>query len=653
VEVPVLSDRLPLISLVDIRKHYGGGDKPRVEILHGISLDIQAGEFVAIVGTSGSGKSTLMNILGCLDKPSSGHYDFAGRNVADMDADELAWLRREAFGFVFQGYHLIATETAQENVEIPALYAGMPERERAERAQALLTRLGLGERLHYRPKQLSGGQQQRVSIARALMNGGRIILADEPTGALDSRSGEEVMRLLNELADAGHTIILITHDRDVAANARRVIEIRDGHVISDTGVLQPSLVNTAPAFRLEADASKVAWRGDMLEACRAAWRVMWVNRFRTALTLLGIIIGVASVIVMMAVGMGTKERVVAELGAFGTNHIYVRPKHESSKVPGRGISVGDLEAIGDIPQITYVLPNLSGNKVVRYGNQDVQTRIKGSGAAMARMLNWPVEKGSFFSEEDNQRMATVAVIGPRLAQNLMPDVENPVGETVLIGNVPFQVIGVLVSKGAVTGDQSDDDLVVIPYSTASMRVFGERDPSYVTLEVGDMKQIDAVAKAVDDVLFSRHQIRDYGMENAAGWIAAQAKTQDSMGMMLALIAVISLLVGGIGVMNVMLMTVRERTREIGIRMATGARQRDILQQFLTEAVLVTTVGGVTGVLSGLAIGVILVFWGMPVIFSLSAIIGAFFCSVITGLVFGFMPARQAAKLDPVVALASE
>ncbi|WP_281252018.1 MacB family efflux pump subunit [Methylobacillus rhizosphaerae] len=649
-----MNERMPLISLRDIRKHFGGGDKPQVEILHGISLDIHAGEFVAIVGTSGSGKSTLMNILGCLDRPSAGTYLFAGRNVAGMDVDELAWLRREAFGFVFQGYHLIATETAQENVEIPALYAGMPEHERAQRARSLLARLGLEERLQYRPKQLSGGQQQRVSIARALMNGGRIILADEPTGALDSRSGEEVMRLLNELADAGHTIILITHDRDVAANARRVIEIRDGDVISDTGVNRVTeSAGSMPVFTLDEQASTAQWQGDMLEACRAAWRVMWVNRFRTALTLLGIIIGVASVIVMLAVGMGTKERVVAELGAFGTNHIYVSPKRESSRVPGRGINLSDLDALEELPQISYVLPNLSGSKVVRYGNQDAQTRIKGTRAAMSRMLSWPVVAGAFFSEEDDQHMATVAVLGPRLVSNLMPDVENPVGETILIGNVPFQVIGVLGSKGSVTGDESVDDLVIIPYTAAAMRVFGERDPTYVTLEVSDMAQVDAAGKAVEELLLSRHRVRDFNVENAAASIAAQAKTQGSMSMMLAMIAVISLLVGGIGVMNVMLMTVRERTREIGIRMATGARQRDILQQFLTEAVLVTTVGGVTGVICGLAIGTTLVFLGMPVIFSLSAIIGAFLCSVVTGLVFGFMPARQAARLDPVVALANE
>lgn len=640
----------PLISLAGIRKHYGGGDKPKVDILHGLSLDIHAGEFVAIVGSSGSGKSTLMNILGCLDKPSAGSYHFAGRDIAEFDSDELAWLRREAFGFVFQGYHLIATESAQENVEIPALYSGVPEAERAARAQALLERLGLGERMQNRPNQLSGGQQQRVSIARALMNGGRIILADEPTGALDSRSGEEVMQLLAELADKGHTIILITHDREVAARAQRVIEIRDGLIISDQG---QQAAKSGPGFDMHYRAEPARWRGDMLEACRAAWRVMWINRFRTALTLLGIIIGVASVIVMLAIGLGTKQRVVEKLGAFGSNLLYMSSIGESSRIPGRSITLADLEAIRDIPQIAHVLPNVTGNKVVRYGNTDVQTYIRGTGAEMPRIQSWPTRYGEFFSEEDDRNMATVAVLGQKVAHNLMPDIENPVGQTILIGNVPFQVIGMLSSKGALTGDKDEDDLIMIPFTTAGTRVFGQREPTYTIMQVADMKDIFAAEKAVDELLFARHRIRDYGMRNAAASIAAEAETQDTMRLMLALIAAISLIVGGIGVMNVMLMTVRERTREIGIRMATGARQSDILHQFLTEAVLVSTVGGVTGVVLGLGIGAALIFWDVPVIFSLTAIAGAFGCSVVTGLIFGFMPARQAARLDPVVALANE
>ncbi|KAB8043693.1 MacB family efflux pump subunit [Janthinobacterium aquaticum] len=646
----------PLIELAGLRKRYGGHDgAPAVEVLRGVSLAIGAGEFVAIVGASGSGKSTLMHLLGCLDRPSEGSYRFAGHDVSGLSADELAWLRREAFGFVFQGYHLIATESARENVEVPALYAGMPAAERHARSSALLARLGLGERLDYRPGQLSGGQQQRVSIARALMNGGRIILADEPTGALDSSSGAEVMALLGELADAGHTIILITHDRKVAAQARRVIEIRDGQIIEDSGAASGPPAAALPPLDMAGAAhdTGASLGTELLDAARAAWRVMWINRFRTGLTLLGIVIGVASVIVMLAIGLGTRQQVMAQLGAFGSNLLYMSSRGESSRIPGRSITLGDLEALKDVPGVSHVLPNVTGNKVIRHGNLDVQTYVRGTGAALPQIQTWPVGKGGFFTEQDDREMATVAVLGARLADKLMPDVANPVGQTILIGNVPFQVIGVMSAKGALTGEKDEDDVLLLPFSTAGIRVFGQREPTYTVLAASDVKRVTEVEAAVDAVLFERHRIRDYGISNAAASIAAEAKTQDNMTMMLSLIAAVSLVVGGIGVMNVMLMTVRERTREIGIRMATGARRRDILRQFLTEAVLVSVVGGVAGIVVGVSFAGLLLVWDVPVIFSLSAIGGAFACAVITGLVFGFMPARKASGLDPVVALAGQ
>ena len=646
----------PLIELAGIRKRYGGQDgAPAVEVLRGVSLAIGAGEFVAIVGASGSGKSTLMHLLGCLDRPSEGSYRFAGHDVSGLSADELAWLRREAFGFVFQGYHLIATESARENVEVPALYAGMPAAARHARSAALLARLGLGERLDYRPSQLSGGQQQRVSIARALMNGGRIILADEPTGALDSSSGAEVMALLGELADAGHTIILITHDRKVAAQARRVIEIRDGQIIEDSGAASVPPAAALPPLDMAGAAhdTGASLGTELLDAARAAWRVLWINRFRTGLTLLGIVIGVASVIVMLAIGLGTRQQVMAQLGAFGSNLLYMSSRGESSRIPGRSITLADLEALRDVPGVSHVLPNVTGNKVIRHGNLDVQTYVRGTGAALPQIQTWPVGKGGFFTEQDDREMATVAVLGARLADKLMPDVANPVGQTILIGNVPFQVFGVMSAKGALTGEKDEDDVLLLPFSTAGIRVFGQREPTYTVLAAADVKRVMEVEAAVDAVLFERHRIRDYGISNAAASIAAEAKTQDNMTMMLSLIAAVSLVVGGIGVMNVMLMTVRERTREIGIRMATGARRRDILRQFLTEAVLVSVVGGVAGIVVGVSFAALLLVWHVPVIFSLSAIGGAFACAVVTGLVFGFMPARKASGLDPVVALAGQ
>ena len=378
---------------------------------------------------------------------------------------------------------------------------------------------------------------------------------------------------------------------------------------------------------------------------------LWINRFRTGLTLLGIVIGVASVIVMLAIGLGTRQQVMAQLGAFGSNLLYMSSRGESSRIPGRSITLGDLEALKDVPGISHVLPNVTGNKVIRHGNIDVQTYVRGTGPALPQIQTWPVAKGGFFTEQDEREMATVAVLGARLAEKLMPDVANPVGQTILIGNVPFQVIGVMSAKGALTGEKDEDDVLLLPFSTAGIRVFGQREPTYTVLAAADVKRVTEVEAAVDAVLFERHRIRDYGISNAAASIAAEAKTQDNMTMMLSLIAAVSLVVGGIGVMNVMLMTVRERTREIGIRMATGARRRDILRQFLTEAVLVSVVGGVAGIVVGIAFAGLLLAWEVPVIFSLSAIGGAFACAVVTGLVFGFMPARKASGLDPVVALA--
>ncbi|PIB62387.1 MacB family efflux pump subunit [Pseudomonas edaphica] len=654
----------PLIELKNIRKSYGGGDSPQVDVLRGIDLSIHAGEFVAIVGASGSGKSTLMNILGCLDRPSEGDYLFAGENVAHLGSDELAWLRREAFGFVFQGYHLIPSGSAQENVEMPAIYAGISATERHARAKALLTRLGLADRTANRPHQLSGGQQQRVSIARALMNGGHIILADEPTGALDSHSGAEVMTLLDELASQGHVVILITHDREVAARANRIIEIRDGQIISDSAHSDTHVPVTANSDALQAvdlrqrlaDGAEHngAWKAELLDAVRAAWRVMWINRFRTALTLLGIVIGVASVVVMLAVGEGSKRQVMAQMGAFGSNIIYLSGSSPNPRTPPGIVTLNDVAALAMLPQVKRIMPVNGNDAGVRFGNLDYLAYVGGNDVNFPEIFNWPVVEGSYFTQEDERAGATVAVIGHRIREKLFKNVASPIGQYILIENVPFQVIGVLAEKGSASGNKDSDDRVAIPYTAASVRLFGTYNPEYVAIAAADARKVHEAEMAIDQLMLKLHNgKRDYQLTNNAAMIQAEARTANTLSLMLGSIAAISLLVGGIGVMNIMLMTVRERTREIGIRMATGARQRDILRQFLTEAVMLSVVGGLFGIALALLVGGVLVLAEVAVQFSLVAVFGAFGCALVTGVVFGFMPARKAARLDPVKALTSE
>nr|WP_315244795.1 MacB family efflux pump subunit [uncultured Albidiferax sp.] len=654
-----MSTAPPLIDLRNLRKRYGGegGGAPAVEVLRGISLQIHAGEFVSIVGASGSGKSTLMHLLGCLDHASSGSYFFDGQDVAQMDADQLAWLRREAFGFVFQGYHLVRTESAQGNVEVPAVYAGMPEAARQARARHLLERLGLGDKLQHRPHQLSGGQQQRVSIARALVNGGRILLADEPTGALDSHSGAEVMALLHELADAGHTIVLITHDRSVAAQARRVVEIRDGQIVADSGVsaeFQAKLASSAYSMSARSyQKSSNLNAGQVRDALRSAWRAMAVNRFRTALTLLGIVIGVASVIVMLAVGSGSRQQVMANMATFGANAMYVSAMQGSSRDRAAPLTLADADTIRQLPNIQTVEPYIDGRLLVRRGNIDHQTEVGGATTDFQEALSWPLAEGVWFDAADQQRLAKVAILGQSVRKVLFADGSNPLGQDILIEGVPFQVIGVLAAKGGAGGDEDQNERVVVPFAAASARLYGHPHPSWISVLVRDPAQASATGEAILAALADSRRAKDVRLWNQAESIRVQGETERTMALMLGLIAAISLVVGGIGVMNVMLMAVRERTREIGIRMATGARQGDILRQFLTEAVLVTGVGGAIGVAVGLALGAALRGFGVPVIFSLTAIASAFGCAVATGVVFGYMPAKRAAGLDPVVALAAE
>jgi macrolide transport system ATP-binding/permease protein len=642
-----------ILELSDIQKHYRNGDSV-VRALDGVSLKIRRGEFVAIMGQSGSGKSTLMNIIGCLDSPTSGSYRVLGREAANLTADELAALRRETFGFIFQRYNLLATATAGENVEIPSVYAGLPKQKRAQRASGLLQRLGLGDRASHRPNELSGGQQQRVAIARALVNDPPVILADEPTGALDSKSGDEVLALLKELHAEGRTIILITHAENVARHAGRIIRIQDGWILDDSGAHQTDGADDTGLGDREYVCG-VSLAASVQEALVTAWRSLRVNIFRTVLTLLGIIIGVAAVVAMLAVGEGSRQKVLDRITSFGTNLMLVRPGAAGIRSAGDIATLipEDAAALKTLPNIETALPERSGRMTVRYGNRDYLTSVQGTGEDFPSARDWKVAEGQFFNAEDMKQYAPVVVLGRTVANTLFPDGGEAVGKYVLLKNVPFLVIGVMTEKGASPNGNDQDDVIFLPINTGLVRLFGKSYLSSITVKVSDAADIHATQERIENLLRERHGTEDFSVRNMASYLEAAMETQNTFTLLLGTVAAISLLVGGIGVMNIMLVSVVERTREIGIRMATGARMRDILLQFNIEAAVVCATGGVLGILVGVLAGIILSYSGMSVIFSATPALLAFACASATGLLFGYLPARKAARLDPVVALASE
>lgn len=653
----------PLLEVKNLTREFPAGEST-VQILKGVDLAIYPGELVAIVGQSGSGKSTLMNILGCLDKPTSGSYRVNGRETRELEPDELAQLRREYFGFIFQRYHLLGDLTAAGNVEVPAIYAGADADERHQRAEKLLTDLGLGEKTQNRPSQLSGGQQQRVSIARALMNGGDVILADEPTGALDKNSGIEVMRILRELNAQGHTIILVTHDHNVAKSASRIIEISDGNIISDQ--LNTPETEDAPLEKqqLQRNTQKKisSWRSavDRLEeAFRMALLAMNAHRMRTFLTMLGIIIGIASVVSVVALGNGSQKQILENISSLGTNTITVYQgrgfgdNSRSSQV--RTLIPADADALAEQPYVDGVSPSVNTSVTGRFKEIEASTTVNGVSEDFFYVRGLDFNSGQPFDRSSVRTQAQDVVIDTNTQKTFFSDGSNPVGQVILLGSVPSLIIGVVDAQQGMGGN-ADSLNVYLPYSTVLSRMLGQSHVRSIIVRIKDEYPSAAAENAILSLLVQRHGAQDVFTQNADSIRETIQQTTATMTLLISAIAVISLVVGGIGVMNIMLVSVTERTQEIGVRMAVGARQSDILQQFLIEAVLVCILGGILGVLLSLGIGQLITqFAGetFQMAYSTTSIVAAFICSSLIGIVFGFIPARNAARLNPVDALSRE
>jgi len=645
-----------LLELRGIGRAYRAGDSV-LTVLDAVDLDIDAGDMVAIIGPSGSGKSTLMNLLGCLDRPTAGRYRIDGRDTSEMDADALAALRRERFGFIFQRYQLLPDLDAQANTEVPAVYAGTAARERRERAQALLVRLGLGGRSHHRPNELSGGQQQRTSIARALMNGGEIILADEPTGALDTRSGEEVMALLEELNAQGHTIIVITHDPEVAAHARRIVEIRDGRIVSDRRTAEARTQTVNKPGNVDPGTARRSLVDRFSQAFKMALLAMVAHKLRTFLTMLGIIIGIASVTSVVALASGAKGSILDDISALGTNTIDVYPGKDfgdsrSGRV--RTLLPADAQSLAALSYVDSATPTVSTNATLRYGNQEATAQINGVGAQYFRVKGTDIAEGRLFDDAAVRGMEQLVVIDANTRKRFFSTSEDPIGRLLLLGKVPCRVIGVTEpSSGPMGGGNTLN--VWVPYTTAMGRMLGRSHLSGITVRIRDDAPMDAAEDVLIRTLTLRHGSKDFFTSNSDDIRSTIEATTQVMTMLISSIALISLLVGGIGVMNIMLVSVTERTREIGVRMAVGARQSDILQQFLIEAVMICLVGGAIGaslaLLASAAFNSVSESFKMNI--SMLSLAGAFACSTLVGVVFGFLPARNAARMNPVEALARE
>ena len=651
----------PLMQVKGLIREFKAGEQT-IRVLHDINLTINQGEMVAIIGQSGSGKSTLMNILGCLDQATAGDYQVFGQSVSSLEADELAKLRREHFGFIFQRYHLLGDINARDNVSVPAVYAGMDGQARNERAEKLLSDLGLADKVNNRPSQLSGGQQQRVSIARALMNGGDIILADEPTGALDSKSGEDVVQILKDLNAQGHTIIMVTHDPGLAAQAERVIELKDGYIIADYKNENYQQVEAQPAPMIDKHRKSAlsSFIDRLFEAFKMSLLAMRAHKMRTLLTMLGIIIGIASVVSVVGLGKGSQAQILSNISSLGTNTITVTDGYPYGD-PRRqynddNLTPQDAQAVADQPYVVSVSPQLNSNMNVRYRNVQEAASINGVGKDYLDVSGEKLAMGQGFDEQSILRRTQDIILDNNASKTFFPDNANPIGEVLMIGSVPGRVIGVLEPNESGFGRGADSPTLYMPYTTMMSRVIGSAYiESFVALIDNNISS-SAAESAISELMESRHGTDDFRIRNSDSIRQTIESTTAALTLLISSIAIISLIVGGIGVMNIMLVSVTERTNEIGVRMAVGARQSDIMQQFLIEAVLVCILGGLLGIGMAFAIGELINRVGgdsFKVIYSPTSIIAAFVCSTLIGVVFGFLPARNAAKLDPVEALSRD
>jgi len=651
-----------VIDLKNISKTYKMGDT-YVKALQNVSVCIKPGEFVAIMGPSGSGKSTMLHILGFLDRPDSGKYYLDGTDISSLNDDQLAILRNQVAGFVFQQFHLLPRITAANNVALPLVYAGRHNLK--EIALDKIRAVGLSFRANHQPNELSGGERQRIAIARSLVNEPLIIFADEPTGNLDTKSEIEIMAILKELNDKGKTIILVTHEQEVAEHAKRIISMRDGHIVSDTLKVETkiSTIDLSPIRKALSKSNPSFGRAEISDHIRQSVHAILSNRMRSLLSMLGILIGVAAVIAMLAIGQGAQASIKQKLSSLGTNRLTVRPGASKSGAvmmetgSTTRFTIEDTTAMERLTGVKYVSPIVNGRAQLVAEGKNWNSEVQGTGVDYSLMHSSVPKTGRFITSNELLMRERVAVVGMTVVRQLFSG-KNPVGKSIRINKIIFEVIGVLPEKGA-TGFRDEDDIVIIPITTAMYRLLGKQYVDSIDVEVSNQEQMSQVQTAIKQLVIKRHHLTkdnegSFDVRNMADLQSALTSTTKTMTLLLGAVAAISLLVGGIGIMNIMLVSVTERTREIGLRKAIGARRVDIITQFLIEAVLMTVIGGFIGIIFGIGTAALLsVFAGWATKISPISIIMATTFSISIGIVFGLKPAVQAAALNPIEALRYE